>query len=54
MNTRSCITGNLYQDLKYLFLISPQALGKIIPETCPAINEVLRDYIKVKFIYSCF
>ena len=34
-------TGRSLQDLKYRAVISPQALGKIIPETCKAICTVL-------------
>jgi hypothetical protein len=28
--------------------MSPQALGKIIPETCHAIYKVLKEYYKVR------
>jgi hypothetical protein len=34
---RSLATGWLFEDLKFAKIISPQALGKIIPETCKAI-----------------
>lgn len=41
-------TGRNYEDLKFSTIISPQALGKIIPETCAAIYSVLREeYLKV-------
>lgn len=42
-------TGRNYEDLKFSSIISPQALGYIIPETCEAIYKVLRkDYFKVR------
>lgn len=45
---RYLATGRNYEDLKFTTLISPQSLGKIIPETCSAIFEVLKnDYMKV-------
>jgi len=41
-------TGRSYEDLKYSCVVSAQALGKIIPETCWAIYQVLRgEYLKV-------
>ncbi|KAK5637862.1 hypothetical protein RI129_000145 [Pyrocoelia pectoralis] len=41
-STLRCLaTGRSLQDLKYSAVISPQALGKIIPETCKAICTVL-------------
>ncbi|XP_046671118.1 uncharacterized protein LOC124361127 [Homalodisca vitripennis] len=39
---RFLATGRSYECLKYSTLISPQALGKIIPETCEAIYKVLK------------
>lgn len=45
---RFLATGRSYEDLKFSAIISPQALGKIIPETCEALYKVLRrDYLKV-------
>lgn len=45
---RFLATGRSYKDLKFSSVISPQALGKIIPETCQALYQVLRkDYLKV-------
>ena len=44
---RFLATGRSYEDLKFTAIISPQALGKIIPETCRAIYKVLKDYCKV-------
>ncbi|CAH2085196.1 unnamed protein product [Euphydryas editha] len=43
---RFLATGRNYEDLKYSTLISPQALGRIIPETCAAILDALKDYYK--------
>lgn len=45
---RFLATGRSYEDLKFSTVISPQALGHIIPETCEAIYKVLRrDWLKV-------
>ncbi|XP_008181021.1 uncharacterized protein LOC103308774 [Acyrthosiphon pisum] len=45
---RFLATGRSYEDLKFSCAISAQALGKIIPETCWAIYEVLRQqYLKM-------
>lgn len=44
---RFLATGRSFQDLKFSALISPQALGEIIPETCHAITTVLRkEYMR--------
>ncbi|XP_050294537.1 uncharacterized protein LOC126734825 [Anthonomus grandis grandis] len=46
---RFLATGRSYEDLKFSVIISPQALGCIIPETCQALYTVLKDeYIKVR------
>lgn len=46
---RFLATGRTYEDLKYSTIISPQALGYIIPETCEAIYQALhRDFLKVR------
>lgn len=46
---RFLATGRSYECLKYSTLISPQALGKIIPETCEAIYKVLKNvYLQVR------
>jgi len=45
---RFLATGRSYKDLKFSTIMSLQALGKIIPETCHAIYEVLKEYYKVK------
>lgn len=45
---RFLATGRSYECLKYSTIISPQSLGRIIPETCDAIYRVLRkDYLQV-------
>lgn len=45
---RFLATGRSYECLKYSTIISPQALGKIIPETCEAIYNVLKKvYLQV-------
>ncbi|CAH1999865.1 unnamed protein product [Acanthoscelides obtectus] len=44
---RFLATGRSYEDLKFSSIISPQAFGKIIPETCEALYKVLRKgYLK--------
>lgn len=41
--------GKSYKGLKCSTIISPQALGSIIPEICDAIYEVFsKDYLKIK------
>lgn len=41
-------SGRSYENLKFSCAISAQALGRIIPETCAAIVDVLKDdYLKV-------
>lgn len=45
---RFLATVRSYEDLKFSTIISPQALGIIIPESCNAIYDVLRtNYLKV-------
>jgi hypothetical protein len=39
---RFLATGRSYEDLKFSAIISPQALGQIIPETCDAIYSVVK------------
>ncbi|KAJ8953456.1 hypothetical protein NQ318_023575 [Aromia moschata] len=46
---RFLATGRSFEDLKYSFVISPQLIGKIIPETCCAIYKIL----KTKYLCSC-
>ena len=46
---RFLAAGRSYEDLKFTTIISPQALGYIVPETCEAIYKVLhKDYLKVR------
>ncbi|KAJ8888936.1 hypothetical protein PR048_008430 [Dryococelus australis] len=46
---RFLATGRSLEDLKFSTAIFVQVLGKIIPETCDAIFEVLREeYMKVR------
>ncbi|KAJ8868087.1 hypothetical protein PR048_031896 [Dryococelus australis] len=40
---RFLATGRSYEDLKFSCAISPQLLGRIIPETCVAIFEALKS-----------
>ena len=40
---RFLATGRSYEDMKFSTAISPAALSIIIPETCRAIYEVLRN-----------
>lgn len=48
---RFLATGRSYEDLKFNAGIAAQTIGYIIPETCRAIYEVLKDkYMKVKTI----
>lgn len=43
-------TGRSFEDLKFSSIISAQSLGIIIPETCRAIYQVLKDkFLKVSF-----
>ena len=48
---RYLATGQPYESLKYSTRISPQALGRIIPETCEALYKVLQKYIKVCLVF---
>lgn len=45
---RYLATGRSLEDLKFSAIISPQALGNIIPETCYCIYKALKkNYLKV-------
>ncbi|XP_055846366.1 uncharacterized protein LOC129912239 [Episyrphus balteatus] len=47
LTLRFLATGNDYSDLKFSSRISPQAIGKIVPETCLAIyNTLKKKYLK--------
>ena len=42
-----CI-GETFESLQYLYRIPPQTIGKIVPETCVAIVNVLSgEYLRV-------
>jgi hypothetical protein len=45
---RFLATGRSYEDFKFSIIMSPQALGKTIPETCRVIYKVLKEYYKVR------
>jgi hypothetical protein len=47
---RFLATGRSYEDLKFSCVISPQLLGKIIPETCRAIICAQRKILMRKYI----
>ena len=52
---RFLATGAKYRELQYMTCISPQALCKIIPETCCAIYQALsKDYLKVSLYIPNF
>lgn len=44
---RFLATGRSFEDLKFSMRVSPQALGKIIIETCVAIRKSLQNCIQV-------
>ncbi|CAK1602623.1 unnamed protein product [Parnassius mnemosyne] len=44
---RFLASGDNYESLHFLFKISPQIISKIIPEVCLALNQVLKEEIKV-------
>lgn len=44
---RFLASGDSFESLHYLFKISPQLISKIVPEVCLALNEVLKEEIKV-------
>jgi len=47
---RYLATVRAYENLKFSMYISPQALRQIIPETCKAIIEALKEYIQVSCV----
>ena len=51
---RYLATGNNFEDLKFASAVSPQSIGIIVMETCTAIINCLKDYIKVSKIQQLF
>lgn len=47
---RYLATGDSYRSLHYLFKISSQVISIIVPEVCLALNDVLKDLVKVNHI----
>lgn len=47
---RFLATGDSYKSLHFLFKVSSQLISNIVPEVCAALNEVLKDEIKVKYL----
>lgn len=45
---RYLATGDDFQSLHFLFKISPQLISNIISEVCHALNEALKDEVKVR------
>lgn len=46
---RFLATGRSYEDLKFSTCIAAQTLGRLIPETCQVIYDVLKEkYMKVR------
>lgn len=47
---RFLATGDSYKSLHFLFKVSSQIISKIVPEVCAAINQVLKNEVKVKIL----
>ncbi|CAG4964315.1 unnamed protein product [Parnassius apollo] len=44
---RFLASGDSYESLHFLFKISPQLVSEIIPEVCLALNQVLKEEVKL-------
>ena len=49
---RYLVTGNTFEDLKFISAIAPHTIGKVVIETYEAIISYLHEYIKVKSFLS--
>lgn len=47
---RFLATGDSYKSVHFLFKVSSQIISKIVPEVCAAINQVLKNEVKVKIL----
>lgn len=47
LTLRYLATGDSFRSLHYLFKISSQLISRIVPEVCLALNEALKDFVKV-------
>ena len=45
------VLGETFTSLHYLYRIPGQTIGKIVPETCDAIVDVLKDHMKVHVVH---
>ena len=49
----TCIVGESFQSLQYLYRVPAQTIGRIVPETCQAIvEEMQEEYMKVNDTYK--
>lgn len=45
--------GDSFKSLHFLIKLPSEIISKIVPEVCMALNEVLKDQIKVKKKIDC-